>query len=432
MVEEIEGEVIDSKIENLTGKKNYIIHTRDICKQNLYWKIKTSDLTYSYLPEYQKGEKVKILWDSHKYDARLKTSFSNAIKLVRDFSRDYSDYPDYKQLEVLKCPSCGSNVPLEATDKVNCSFCNTLIPLTHLHHESVKLSLDIKKRGEELFIKINELFSAGIESGLFKKLSFIPLILIMLQVFLISWGTFLKKSSDFFSEEIVDEFLMEDYNFALFVTLPSMIFTIIWLFLSRKNAFLIDITYLYSLFVPEINSQKELSCRICGNPLKSTKVPDFIVCPYCQSQNIVTSGAGKMKKIYEGLKLKYITDLMILHNEFIRIYNNQFFGMAAGILFFYGCFWAFAFYLDNLRNVAFITHYFLMPFVLIMLVILISVLASLPYNKVEDWIPKYFYEHLDSKQKKTVKVSLPLHARVNSVMVIITIGLFIVTLFFMR
>lgn len=432
MVEEIEGVIIDFNTEPFKGRKNYIIHTSDICKQSLYWKIKTSDLTYSNLPEYQKGTKVKILWDSDKYDARLKTSFTNAIKLVRDFSRDYAYLSDYKQLEVLKCPSCGSSVPLEATDKVNCSFCNTLIPLTNQHHESVKLGLEIKKGGEELFIRIKELFSGGIDTSLFKKLSYIPLILIMLQVFLISWGTFFKKSNDFFSDEVVDEFLMEDYNFALFVTLPSMIFTIIWLFLSRKNAFLIDITYLYSLFVPEINSQKELSCRICGNPLKSIKIPEFIVCPYCQSQNIVTSATGKMKKIYEGLKLKYITDLMILHNEFVRIYNNQFFGMAAGILFFYGCFWAFTFYLDNLRNVAFITHYFLMPFVLIMLVILISVLASLPYNKVEDWIPKYFSEHLDCKQKKTIKDALPLHARVHSVIVIITIGLFIVTLFFMR
>lgn len=433
MKEEIEGVLVDKKKEKNPEKFNYYFLTTLGNDQNLCWKISKSDLLYSKLPALNIGDKVKISWDTEKYIARLILHPELSLKLVRDFSNTaHSLTQEAEKVEVLKCPSCGSTVALSDSSIAECAFCSTKIELTGKHLESIKMSVEIRKTNEKLFVELSSFFLKRMKPGLFKVLSSIPLLLLSIQIIILAWASFFPKANDFFSDEIVGEFFMEDYNFALFLVLPSMIFTIIWVFISRKNAFAIDITYLYSLFSPKVKNQDELNCRVCGNPLRSTKVPEFIVCPYCKSENVVLANAASMKDISSILRINYLTDVKILHNEFKKVYNEHFIGLTVGMLIFYGSYFSFTCFLDNIRHVHFIVHYFIMPFIMSILVYLLSVFAALPFSQIDNWLPKYFKENIDEKALESVEPGGAIYSKVISTIMIFLIVLFFVTLFFMR
>ncbi|MDF1550696.1 MAG: hypothetical protein P1P88_22935, partial [Bacteroidales bacterium] len=412
MKEEIEGIVVDIKKGINPEKNNYSFLTRHMQNQDLYWKIGRSDLIFYNLPKYSNDEKVKIEWDTDKYTASLVLHGDKSLKLVRDFSQNSQNISQKaEKVEVLKCPSCGGNVALSDSFVAKCTYCSTKIPLSGKQLELIKMSVDIRKINEKLFDELNSFFSKRMKPGSFKVLSSVPLLLLSIQIIIIAWANFFPKANDFFSDEIVGEFLMEDYNFALLLVLPSMLFTIIWVFISRKNAFAIDIAYLYSLFSPTVKNQNNLNCRVCGNPLKNTKVPEFIACPYCQSENIMLANSASMKDISSILQIKYLTDVKILHNEFKNVYNEHFIGLTIGMIIFYGSYFSFTCFLDHIRHVHFIVHYFIMPFMVTMLIYLLSVFSALPFSQIEDWLPKYFKDSIDEKALESVETNVSIYPK---------------------
>jgi hypothetical protein len=224
---------------------------------------------------------------------------------------------------------------------------------------------------------------------------------------------------------------MEDQNFALLIVLPSMIISILLVYLSRKNAYSVDVSFLFSIFTPQIKDGNNFQCRICGSPLKSEKIPEFVVCPYCKSENVVLSDIFSLKNVSNSLNLSYLVDIKILHNEFKRKYNKYFIGVMIGIIVFYISFFGFTCYLEDIEVVHFLIKYIAMPFVVLILAHLLSEIALLPFFQFDDWMPKYFKNFTKQNEQKS-------GSKPSKILVIIPVlkiflfVLFFVTLFFMK
>jgi hypothetical protein len=306
------------------------------------------------------------------------------------------------RVELLLCPSCGAGVPLGATDVASCAYCGTQVPLGPAHLEAVRLAAEVRRANERLFAELAALFAGGLRPTLFKLVSAVPFALFALQIALFVYGVFLSDLDDFFSDEIVNEFLMEDHNFALAVVLPSALLTIGAAFLTRKNAYVADVRFLFELFAPK-TGEKGALCRSCESPLRVERTPDLVVCPYCGTENVAAPGAESRQRIAGLLGASYLEDLKALHADFARTYNRYFFGVTAGIVFLYGLFFAFTWFWEHPRHIPGVAQYALTPFFAAILLMLVSGMATLPHQRFDDWMRRFFGDKIGKGGGETEK-----------------------------
>lgn len=431
MEQQIEGTVTDI-LKEKSKQTNYSIKTTIENEYVLDWKIRGSDLFYFKDPEYKVNDKVNVFWDNKLYTAYLKQDYTQKIHLVRDFSKTPEDKDQaIRQLEVLRCPSCGSNVPLEYEDHAVCLQCMTKIDLNDEQNKAVETSKEILKTHQNLFNELIRIFKDRLSFPLFKLFTFIPLLLLAFQIFSLFFGTFFSKLGNDISDDVFEDFLMEDYNFGLLIVLPSIFISCMMIYLTRKNAYSIDIHYLAALFSPKLNENNEYACRSCGSPVNVFEIPQMTVCPYCKTENIAVSNSKAMNDISKQMNIRYLIDIQILHNEFKNTYRKYYIGVIIGLLFFYGLFFAYTMHWEDIDDVPFFVHYIAMPFIVMILLHFLCQIAALPHLQFDDWLPKYFKEHINKKDIPKAE-SRPLLLRV---MPFIQFGLFLLfffTLFFMR
>lgn len=432
MKNEIIGQIVAYTKETKKKKGNYSLKVILDERYHLFWKISDSTLLYSKLPDLKVNDSVTVIWDDVNYTAKLKLSDVDTLDLVRDFSkRNESETQKPDNLLAIHCPSCGSNVPLEYKDEAVCLHCMTKIGLNPQQTDAVKKSKEILKANQNLFEELNAIFLNRLNPRLFKTLSLIPLLLLAIQIMFLSFGTFMGDANDFISDEIFNDFLMEDYNFGLWVVLPSILISIGLVFFTRKNAYSIDISYLYAFFSPKVSGTKKYTCRNCGSPLDIYEIPQMTVCSYCQTENIAMGNTQVMSSIFERMNINYLIDIKIMHNEFRKKYSNYFWGVMTGLIFFYGIFLAYAMQWDDIEDVSFVIHYIIMPFSVLILIHFLCQIAALPYLQFNDWLPKYFKENISQKEI----VSEEQRPFILRAMPYIQHGLFLlffITLFFMR
>jgi DNA-directed RNA polymerase subunit RPC12/RpoP len=428
----IEGIVVDATPAE-SGRPRYVFSVRLPNGQELLWKLRQEDVFQVRIPRRDVGDAVGIVWDDEAYTARLIVSDLESFKLVRDFDRAPDGDPaGSEKVELLKCPSCGGTVPLGEGEIAECIYCAAKVPMSGAHLDAARLSADLRKANERLFGELTEIFAGGMKPALFKVVSVVPLILFTLQILLIAYGTFFSDRNDFFSDEVVNDFLMEDYNFALCAVLPSMAITIVAVFLGRKNAFATDIRFLSELVSPTTRGRGELLCRNCESPLRSAKLPDLVVCPYCRTENLVMGGSRAREKASGLLNMSYLTDVKILHGEFKLAYRKYFAGLAIGFLVFYGSFFAYSCYWEDVEDVHFVVHYVAMPLVVLILFHLLSEIALLPFFRFGDWPPKHFQKRLREQAPAVEDKEGPLYNWIIPIIKSVLSLLFFVTLFFMR
>jgi hypothetical protein len=268
MKHEIIGQIVAYSKETKKKKGNYSIKVILEDRYHLFWKISDSTLLYARLPELKVNDSVTVIWDDESYTAKLKLSEFDKLDLVRDFSkRSDSEEQKPERLLVIQCPSCGSNVPLEYKDEAVCLHCMTKISLNQQQTEAVKKSKEILNGNQKLFEELTGIFQNRLNPRLFKTLSLIPLVLLALQIIFLSYGSFMGDANDFVSDEIFNDFLMEDYNFGLWVVLPAFFISILITWFTRKNAYSIDISYLFAFFSPKVSGTDEYASRSRGSPL---------------------------------------------------------------------------------------------------------------------------------------------------------------------
>lgn len=107
--------------------------------------------------------------------------------------------------------------------------------------------------------------------------------------------------------------------------------------------------------------------------------------------------------------------------------------MAIGILVFYGSFFAFTFYLEDIKDVPFLVHYIVMPFMVLIALHLFSEIAFIPFNLHDNWLLKYYSDYFDNqKEEHKTKNKLKTSAIIILFIKIFCFALFFITLFFMR
>lgn len=433
MITKITAKIYKISYENASANINdFIIQVTMPNQNNTLWKVKKKDLYHSALAKYKENETLTVIWNEKNYTTRLFISETETLKLLRDFSRQEITTSQKLEIDILKCNSCGNNIILSNDIAAKCDYCSAIVPLSENHSNTLKLSNHIKKNNEHLFNGLNAIFKGKLPSNLFKFLSFLPLFLTAIQILIIAYYSFFPKLKDFFSDEIINDFLMEDYNFALFLTLPTFILSILILFLGRKNVFATDVSNLFSLLSPQNIKNHQANCRSCGAPFKISKTPDFIVCSYCCAENIVQN-ENNTSYNYRHLHIQNLFDVKILHQEFLRVFNNYWIGVAIGITVFYSGFFAFTLYLDDLRHVPFIIYYIFMPFIILIILHLYSEIAFVPHNLHDNWLLKYYSDYFDNinednKEKAKIKIS----AYIISFIKIFCFIIFFIALFFLK
>lgn len=286
-MEKIEAKLIET-YKMASERYNYILQT-NIAEHIIHWTIDKSYYNFNETPHCD-SEKIEIFWDDEKYMAELITTEGKTVPLDRYFI-EQTDFNDkISKIEVVKCPGCGNNVSIGDEKELVCDSCGHHFNLSDSQYDEILTAAKIKKNNQKLFDDLYKLFSAKT----YKILPYIPYFLIVIQMFLIAfYFTFAYKftmTTHFL--KLINNFMRHDYFF-YYLALPSFVVTLLIFFITRKNAYNKNIPELFSFFSPVIKSKDKISCRNCGADLKYNKMPDFIVCPYCKSENIVLPKSTK-------------------------------------------------------------------------------------------------------------------------------------------
>ena len=375
----IEGKIIDTYKD---GDFINFIFSTEIDGNTIYWTIEHRFLRFNDTPSFN-SDTVQIEWDGKKYTAKLIVSEDKKPFLDRYFFHDEKFEDKFSHIEVVKCPSCGSNISLGNKKEIVCPACNTHFTLSDERFKDILTAADVKRKNAILYKDILKLFSVKE----YRVLLYITYYLFVFQVFLIAIYLIFPDDFDF----IYDFF--ESGNFVNYLALPSFLFTIFTLFITRRNVYDKNILTLLSLFSPVIIDKDTFRCRNCGSPLKYDKIPDIVVCPYCKSENVVLPhSVAKMKK-----KLNFnLIDIRILHRKFDRNAVNTFFRWI-GIELLYGFYFIYTLYLNRPDVYHFLVKYLEIPFVVFSLFGSLFSIAFYEYTKynVIDLLPEKLREGIE-------------------------------------
>ena len=378
-MKKIEAKLIDTYRMD-SERYNYIFLT-NINGYDIHWTIDKSYYHYSDETPQFDGKEIEVLWDEEKYTAEVVISGGKTASLDRYFLDDPAI--DYKlnKIEVVKCPGCGNNVSIGDKKELVCNSCGHHFNLSDAQYDEVITAAEIKKNNQKLYDDIYDLFSAKT----YKILPYIPYFLIVLQMFLIAfYFTFAYKNtmtSGFL--KFIGKFMENNYFF-YFLALPSFVVTLLILYFTRKNAYNKNIPELLSIFSPVKRSKDTVSCRNCGADLKYNQIPDFIVCPYCRSENIVLPKSTK--KIDKKLDFNLI-DVKILHGKYRKDITKFMKFMIPGTIILYGLYLIYAAYIGHPENIHFLVKYLAIPpLMFILSFLMIFKFAQLPANPEYDII----------------------------------------------
>ncbi len=386
----IEGKIIDTYKDG--DNVNFIFST-EINGNTIYWTIGRGYFNFNDTPSFN-SDRVKIEWNEKRYIAKLIVSEDKTAYLNRYFFEEEKIEEKFSHVEAVKCPSCGYNISIGDKKEIVCPACNTNFSLSDEKFKDVLTAAEIKKKNASLYEELFRLFSAK----KFAALPYIAYYLFVFQVFLIAYYLiFAYRLDNNFSEFLHDFF--ESRSFVIYLVIPSFVFTIFALFITRKNTFNKDILTLASLFSPVIKDKDTISCRNCGSALKYEKIPDIVVCPYCKSENVILPNS--IKKIKKKLDINLI-DIKILYGKYRRSVNMYFFFSLVGIVFFYTLYILYTFILFDPDEVHFLIRY-LIPFVVFILTFILlrfPLQVSNPDLDIIALLPENFRKGIEFEEKK--------------------------------
>ncbi|PLW94493.1 MAG: hypothetical protein C0592_02555 [Marinilabiliales bacterium] len=423
---EITGKVLDKK--TIAAKYN--------TQSELYWTFK-NETDSSVLDNYKAGDEITL--ELTQDDFLFLRHEDNIIELLRDFNYSEPEIQNQAKLKSFDCPSCGVPLPLnnieitENTDhnhSIVCEYCNSNITISDEMKEMIIQNKEVEEKHAEVFEYLNEHFKKPIKDRVFFILNLIPYCLFIIQIAFIVILAFFNSSKSWFVDEFLYDWVFEDYNFALFFCLPSFVISSIIIFITNKNSFS-DIDLLFSFFKPKTNAENQYFCRNCGNPLKSTKVPEFIVCPYCQTHNVVSVSNQKFKSISDKLNIKLdeVQNLAKLYDKKVKSYTI---GLFVGFVIFYGVFIAYAFYFEHMDDLGWASKFIILPFVVFLMLHLFNSFALVSTSAYESAIPgNYKTGELDKEEEKE-----PLSKRISysafAISKIIIWVIFFIAMFFVH
>ncbi|MBN2728551.1 MAG: hypothetical protein JXR53_04940 [Bacteroidales bacterium] len=394
------GKVIDNK--TIAAKFN--------TQSDLYWTFK-NDTDSFVLDEYKSGDEITLEF------ARDEDLFllhkGERIELLRDFNYTEPEIQNAAKIKSFDCPSCGVPLPLNNIKIVEsgsqdhsiiCEYCKSSIPITEEIEKMIKQNREVEQKHAELFNYLNKHFKKPIKDRVFFILNLIPYSLFIIQIALIVILAFFNTSKSFFVDEFLYDWVFDDYNFALFFSLPAFVISSVIIFITNRNSFS-DIDLLFSFFRPKENAQKQYFCRNCGNPLKSTKVPEFIVCPYCQTHNVVSVSNQKFQNISDKLNIKLdeVQNLAKLYDKKVKSYTI---GLFVGFVIFYGAFIGYAFDFEDIGDLHWASKFIIMPFVVFLMLHLFNSFALVSSSSYESAIPGNY------KKKEEEETKTPLKTRI--------------------
>jgi DNA-directed RNA polymerase subunit RPC12/RpoP len=394
------GKVIDNK--TIAAKFN--------TQSDLYWTFKNDTDSY-VLDDYKSGDEITLEFAQNE-DLFL-IHKGERIELLRDFNYAEPEIQNAAKIKSFDCPSCGVPLPLnnieitENTDhnhSIVCEYCNSNITISDEMKEMIIQNKEVEEKHAEVFKYLNEHFKRPIKDRIFFILNLIPYCLFIIQIAFILILAFFNSSRSWFVDEFLYEWLFEDYNFALFFSLPAFVISSVIIFITNRNSFS-DIDLLFSFFRPKANAQNQYFCRNCGNPLKSTKVPEFIVCPYCQTHNVISLSNQKFQNISNKLniKLEEVQNLAKLYDKKVKSYTI---GLFVGFVIFYGAFIGYAFGFEDIGELHWISKFIVLPFVVFLMLHLFNSFALVSSSSYESAIPGNY------KKKEEEETKAPLKTRI--------------------
>lgn len=397
---EVIGKVIDKK--TIAAKYN--------TQSELYWTFK-DDTKISVLEEYKAGDEIKL--ELAQDDFLFLRHDDEIIELLRDFNYSEPEIQNPAKLKSFDCPSCGVPLPLNNVEIIEnsshdhsivCEYCNTNITISDEMKEMITQNKEVEEKHAEVFEYLNEHFKKPIKDRIFFILNLIPYCLFIIQIAFIVILAFFNSSKSWFVDEFLYDWVFEDYNFALFFSLPAFVISSIIIFITNRNSFS-DIDLLFSFFRPKANAQNQYFCRNCGNPLKSTKVPEFIVCPYCQTHNVVSVSNQKFQNISNKLniKLEEVQNLAKLYDKKVKSYTI---GLFVGFVIFYGAFIGYAFGFEDIGDLHWASKFIILPFVVFLMLHLFNSFALVSAYSYESAIPGNY------KKKEEEETKAPLKTRI--------------------
>lgn len=395
------GKVIDNR--TIAAKYN--------TQSALYWTFKNESDAF-VLDDYKAGDDIELEFVQDE-DLFIMHE-GKRIELLRDFNYMEKEVQNPAMIASFACPSCGVPLPLNNIDIVEsgahsqsmvCEYCDSSIPLSDEMKEMIMQNKEVEEKHAEVFEHLNKHFKKPIGDRLFVVLNLIPYSLFIIQIAFIVILALWNSSTSFFVDEFLYDWVFEDYNFALFFCLPSFVISSFIIFITNKNSFS-DIDLLFSFFKPKSNAKDEYFCRNCGNPIKSKRIPEFIVCPYCQTHNVVAATNKKFENISDKLNIKIdeVQNLSRLYDQKVKSYTI---GLFVGFVIFYGVFIAYAFGFEHIEDLHWASKFIVLPFVVFLMLHLFNSFALVSSSSYDSAIPNNY------KKKDEEEVEEPLKKRIS-------------------